>query len=418
MTKQIPNGYKQTKVGIIPEDWEVVKIKDATSYVDYRGKTPTKTDGGIFLVTARNIKHGFIDYQISSEFIAESEYHEIMRRGMPKIGDIIITTEAPLGNIAQIDNESIALAQRVIKLRGKKNVKNDFLKHYLLSNTFQSYLHRMAIGTTVLGIQGKELHNMLISLPPVTEQEKIADILSTWDDAITKQEQLIEQKRVFKKGIMQQIFSQKIRFKDDNGNDYPAWKEHKLTKIAKTSIGLVTTMTTSYVENNGTPLIRNSDILPNNIKDNLIQLSNQFANQYNNRKLKYLDIVMVHTGDVGVSAVINKALDGCHGFATLNTRVNQETLNPFFLSFYFNSSSYISYAIKMSTGDGRCNFNLKDFDNSIIPTPVLDEQTKISDFLTQIDDEMTKQTEILDQLKLQKQSLMQKLLTGQVRTKI
>lgn len=56
----IKQGYKQTKVGIIPEDWEVVKIKEATSYVDYRGKTPTKTDNGVFLVTAKNIKQGFI----------------------------------------------------------------------------------------------------------------------------------------------------------------------------------------------------------------------------------------------------------------------------------------------------------------------------------------------------------------------
>ena len=113
----IKQGYKQTKVGIIPEDWEVVKIKEATSYVDYRGKTPTKTDNGVFLVTAKNIKQGFIDYQASLEFVSETEYHEIMRRGMPKIGDILITTEAPLGNVAQIDKENIALAQRVIKFR-------------------------------------------------------------------------------------------------------------------------------------------------------------------------------------------------------------------------------------------------------------------------------------------------------------
>ena len=127
----IKQGYKQTKVGIIPEDWEVVKIKEATSYVDYRGKTPTKTDNGVFLVTAKNIKQGFIDYQASLEFVSETEYHEIMRRGMPKIGDILITTEAPLGNVAQIDKENIALAQRVIKFRAKKNVKNDFLKSHL-----------------------------------------------------------------------------------------------------------------------------------------------------------------------------------------------------------------------------------------------------------------------------------------------
>ncbi len=426
MTKQIPQGYKQTKVGIIPEDWDVVKFSALIN--DFRGGAPLKpsdfTNAGIKVLSKGGIVPGGV-LRISrhnQQYCSIDYYEKYKNNSIDNTYVIVVLRDlVPSGPsiglmVKYYSSEKYLLAQGVYGIRyDLAKICENYMIQLSNSDWYRKLMNEIMVGSTQVHITNTEFLKQVMPLPQLKEQEKIAEILSTWDDAITKQEQLIEQKQVFKKGIMQQIFTQKIRFKDDNGKDYPAWKEHKLTKIAKTSIGLVTTMTTSYVENNGTPLIRNSDILPNNIKDNLIQLSNQFANQYNNRKLKYLDIVMVHTGDVGVSAVINKALDGCHGFATLNTRVNQEILNPFFLSFYFNSSSYISYAIKMSTGDGRCNFNLKDFDNSIIPTPVLDEQTKISDFLTQIDDEMTKQTEILDQLKLQKQSLMQKLLTGQVR---
>lgn len=101
-------------------EWEEKRLEEITTYVDYRGKTPEKTENGIFLVTAKNIKMGYIDYTTSQEFVSSENYDEIMKRGKPKIGDVLLTTEAPLGNVAQIDKEDIALAQRVIKFRGQR----------------------------------------------------------------------------------------------------------------------------------------------------------------------------------------------------------------------------------------------------------------------------------------------------------
>src|SRR6476660_2196770 len=119
-------------------EWSSKPLRDITDYVDYRGKTPQKTEEGVYLVTAKNIKQGYIDYELSKEYILESDYESVMRRGKPKIGDVLITTEAPLGNVASIDREDIALAQRVIKLRGKKEImSNFFLKHRLISPQFQ-----------------------------------------------------------------------------------------------------------------------------------------------------------------------------------------------------------------------------------------------------------------------------------------
>lgn len=153
------------------------------SIIDYRGKTPTKTDSGIPLVTAKIIKSGRIE--TPSEFIAEDDYDEWMRRGIPKGGDVVITTEAPLGEVAQLPNQKIALAQRVITLRGKQGVvDNTYLKYLLLSSEFQHDLESRATGTTVFGIKQSVLRKIELSFPDFGEQKAIANILGTLDEKI------------------------------------------------------------------------------------------------------------------------------------------------------------------------------------------------------------------------------------------
>ena len=157
-------------------------LEELCDIVDYRGKTPRKVDDGIFLVTAKNIRKGFIDYDKSKEYISPEDYDEVMHRGFPKIGDVLITTEAPCGNVAQIDNENIALAQRVIKYRPKSNSLNStFLKYVLLGKEFQDKLERAATGGTVKGIKGSKLHQLTIPVPPIEEQERIVAILDRFD---------------------------------------------------------------------------------------------------------------------------------------------------------------------------------------------------------------------------------------------
>ena len=157
-------------------------LEELCDIVDYRGKTPRKVDDGIFLVTAKNIRKGFIDYDKSKEYISPEDYDEVMHRGFPKIGDVLITTEAPCGNVAQIDNENIALAQRVIKYRPKNNNLNStFLKYVLLGKEFQDKLERAATGGTVKGIKGSKLHQLTIPVPSIEEQERIVAILDRFD---------------------------------------------------------------------------------------------------------------------------------------------------------------------------------------------------------------------------------------------
>lgn len=113
-------------IGKIPKDWEIVPLtKQLDSIVDYRGKTPEKTEEGTFLVTAKNIKDGKICYELSKEYVREADYEEIMHRGIPQIGDILFTTEAPLGQVANVDRTDIALRYNVMLSEDENTYAND-----------------------------------------------------------------------------------------------------------------------------------------------------------------------------------------------------------------------------------------------------------------------------------------------------
>lgn len=189
------------------EDWEQRKLIEVCDYVDYRGKTPTKTDDGIFLVTAKNVKDGFIDYNASQEYISEDDYEEVMHRGKPEIGDVLITTEAPCGNVAQVNRVNIALAQRIIKYRGLAGVvDNTYLKHYLLSPEFQKILNAKSSGGTVQGIKGSILHQQEIRYPNYGEQKKIGQYLNHLDHLITLHQRKCEELKNMKKYMLQKMF--------------------------------------------------------------------------------------------------------------------------------------------------------------------------------------------------------------------
>lgn len=166
------------------EEWKECKLIDVLdALIDYRGKTPKKVVKGIPLITAKIIKDGRIN--TPSEYLAEEDYDKWMVRGLPKPGDVVLTTEAPLGEVAQLDERKIALAQRVVTLRGKEDVlDNTYLKYYLLSNIGQARLKARETGTTVTGIKQSELREVLVSFPSYISQQKIVRILSSIDDKI------------------------------------------------------------------------------------------------------------------------------------------------------------------------------------------------------------------------------------------
>ena len=189
----------------IPLHWEMLGLTKAIeSRVDYRGKTPEKVRTGIFLVTAKNIKNGIVDYSLSQEFVKEEDYSKIMGRGLPEVGDVLFTTEAPLGEVANIVDTNVALAQRIIKLRGiQGKLDNYYLKYWILNSNFQQHLHSYATGSTALGIKGAKLFYLRGVLPPIEEQTQIAKFLDYKTAQIGR---LIEKK----KALIEKLGEQRI----------------------------------------------------------------------------------------------------------------------------------------------------------------------------------------------------------------
>jgi type I restriction enzyme S subunit len=157
----------------IPAGWEWRGLADLVLFIDYRGRTPTKTTSGIRLVTAKNVRPGRLSPQ-PEEFISPDEYTRWMTRGFPRTGDVLFTTEAPMGNAAVVrDEEPFALAQRVIDLRSYGAIEPDFLAIQLAAAPFQAVLNATATGLTAKGIKAAKLKRLPIAVPPLEEQRRI-----------------------------------------------------------------------------------------------------------------------------------------------------------------------------------------------------------------------------------------------------
>ena len=165
--------------------YSTYKMEDALErLIDYRGKTPKKSDKGIMTLSAKSVRDGYIDYS-QCYYISPDEYKKFMVRGFPKIGDVLLTTEAPLGVVARLDRDDVAIAQRLLTLRGKAGILDTgYLYYYLKSAVGQAKLKEKETGTTVTGIKQAEFRKILIDIPDIKEQQKIAGILSSLDDKI------------------------------------------------------------------------------------------------------------------------------------------------------------------------------------------------------------------------------------------
>ena len=394
-------------------EWNQKTLDDVAVF--FKGKGISKSDidsqgemlciryGELYTIYGEVITTVFSKTKLPASELFLSQKYDVL---IPSSGE----TKIDIAKASCILFNDIALGGDLNVLRPNEN--GVFLS-YMLNGVCKREIAKKAQGDTVVHLYSSQLKLLDILVPKEQEQQKIADCLSSIDDLITAQTQKLAALKAHKKGLMQQLFPAegetvpKLRFPEfrDGGE----WERKNILEVAETSIGLVTTMTKSY-SGKGVPLIRNSDIQPNKVaKEKLVYLLEDFANKHRSKKLHKGDIVTVHTGDIGVSAVIDKELHGCLGFATLNTRIISTKLLPSFLCWYFNTSTYISFALSMATGDGRNNFNLKDFDKSVVLVPSIDEQQKIVDCLSSVDELITAQSQKIEALKSHKKGLMQQL---------
>lgn len=175
----------------ISSGWAYSRLGNLARFIDYRGRTPTKTSSGIPLITAKNVRSGFISRE-PQEFIAKNEYSSWMTRGFPRLGDLLFTTEAPMGNVALVNiSEQFALAQRVICFQLHEISIGPFLKLAMMSSTFQRQLLEVATGMTATGVKSSRLKEIPVPLPPLAEQHRIVakvDELMTLCDRMEAQQ--------------------------------------------------------------------------------------------------------------------------------------------------------------------------------------------------------------------------------------
>lgn len=214
--------FKDSELGEIPTSWDEIRFKNSiTKILDFRGKTPKKIGmdwggGEITALSANNVQMGKINFEKETYYASEELYDKWMNRGNCEFKDIIMTMEAPLGNIAQIpDNRKYILSQRVILLKTNKNkIQNDYLAHYLRSSFFQDQLSKYSSGTTAKGIQQSQLLKLKILIPnSISEQFRVSEKLNSIENKIESENKYLHKLQKLKTGLMQDLLTGKVRVK-------------------------------------------------------------------------------------------------------------------------------------------------------------------------------------------------------------
>ena len=383
---------------------------DVCDYVDYRGKTPTKTDSGVFLVTAKNVKDGYIDYGVSQEYISEDDYEEVMHRGKPEIGDVLITTEAPCGNVAQVNRADIALAQRIIKYRGQSNiVDNTYLKDYLQSPEFQNILNAKSSGGTVKGIKGSILHQQEIKYPKYEEQFKIGSYFNNLDNLITLHQRKCDDTKELKKYMLQKMFPK-------NGEKFPeirfkgfteAWEQRKLGELAEiVGGGTPSTSVNSYWDGDidwYAPAEIGEQIY---LESSQLKITEEGLNKSSAKILPIGTVLFTSRAGIGKTAILQK--EGCTNQGFQSIVPNKEKLDSYFI--FTRSEELKRYGETVGAGSTFVEVSGKQMANMELMMPkTMPEQQQIGEFFANLDHLITLHQRKCDTLKELKKYMLQNM---------
>ena len=387
------------------EDWEQCKLSEVVT-INPKTELP---DEFKYVDLESVVGTNLLGFQVIKKENAPSRAQRLA-----SYGDVFYQTVRPYQRnnylFENIDKDMV-FSTGYAQLRSK--LDSYFLLTLVQNDNFVKVVLDNCTGTSYPAINGSELGKITVQIPSnEVEANQIGKVFRGIDKSITLHQRKLEKLKLAKKALLQKLFPK-------NGSKFPelrfkgfadAWEQRKLLDIAKTFIGLVTTMTENY-RDSGTLLIRNSDIKEGQFvfSENPIHLDEEFAKKNKTRRLQIGDVVTVHTGDIGTSAVIEEKEAGAIGFATINTRTDKSILNPYFLATYFNTEKHKCYANSVSTGDGRSNYNIKDFNKLVISVPTLDEQERISVLINDMNTIITLHQRKLDKLQEVKKGLLQKM---------
>ena len=395
--------YKQTELGLIPEDWEVKKISKFTQ----------TTAGGTPSTQKNEYWNGDIKWMNSGELNLKKVFNvenKITELGLKNSSTKLIPVKCILIGLAGQGKTRGTVAMNMVELCTNQSIaaiypNDSFISEFLYYNLDNRYaeLRRLSTGDGGRGgLNLKLINSLKIPLPPLPEQKAIADCLSTWDVAIEKQSALITALTDRKKALMQQLLTGKKRLPGFSGE----WKEVKLGEIAKTFSGGTPKSTIKEYYIGNIPFIKSGEINSTQTEQFINEegIKNSSAKKVNKGDLLYA-LYGATSGTVGISNI-----DGAINQAVLCIRTKENKFYLFYLLDYLKQNIINSF---LQGGQG--NLSSKIINELNINIPTISEQTAIAAILATADRELQLQKEKLAQLQIQKKGLMQVLLTGKKR---
>lgn len=418
--KHIPQGYKESSLGIIPKEWEVKRLGDIAFVIgDGIHGTPIYTnDSDYFFINGNNLSNGKIFITNGTKCVPHSEY--IKYKKDLRQNTILLSINGTIGNIALYNNEKIILGKSAAYI-SVPNYK--FFYQLLQSNKVLIGFEKDLTGSTIRNLSLDSIRNTRIALPTHKEINKISDILECWDIAIEKQSELIEKLTLRKRALMQKLLTGKKRLPGFSEK----WQEKRLGEIGMFLSNNTLSREQLNASNGDVYCIHYGDVLikyPSIIdcEKEIMPFINE--NAYKESMTDFLengDIIISDTAEdetVGKACEIQnvgnkKILAGLH---TMLLRPNKGLFAPCFLGYYINSEAYHKKLIPLIQGIKVCSIGKMAIQNTLITIPNVKEQNAIASVLVKADKEIELANAKLAKLKSQKRGLMQQLLTGKKRT--
>ncbi|MDI5899447.1 restriction endonuclease subunit S [Flavobacterium yafengii] len=392
-------------------EWDEVKLgKLAERIGDGLHGTPKYSDDSdINFINGNNLTNGKIEI---TEKTKKVDYAIFTKndKGLNE-NTILISLNGTIGNIAKYNNEKVMLGKSVGYFNFKEN--RNFYFHVFHTDKIQNFFISELTGSTIKNLSLKTLRETVFPFPPLPEQQKIASFLSAVDEKIqqlSRKKELLEQ---YKKGVMQQLFSGKLRFKDENGEDYPDWEEKKLGEIANVSklAGYEFTKHIVYEDKGEIIALRGLNIKKNKLDLNDVKyIDNSEFSKLSRSKLYIDDLMFTYVGTIGEVALINENDKYYLAPNVSRIRVNTQIITPNYILQYFNVSKFRNNEIeKFISSSSQPALSMENVRKFKIQVPSLQEQQKIADFLSSIDSKLESVSEQLAQTQNFKKGLLQQM---------
>jgi len=404
---EVKPGFKQTEIGVIPEDWEVATLGSLTvlmtnGFVGTATRHYTNYDKGILYIQGYNVEENSFNFH-GIKYVTE-EFHKSHMKSCLRAGDLLTVQTGDIG-LTTIIPEYLegSNCHALIISRFKRNeISSNFISYYLNSNPGRARLNLIETGTTMKHLNVGDMLQFAVPLPPTkAEQEAIAEALSDMDALIESLEQLIAKKRQIKQGTMQDLLTGKKRLPGFSGE----WNLMHLGDVLSFQVGFPFSSMFFNTEGYGHRLIKNRDLKSD---DQVFYYTGQFDKVF---EIKNGDVLVGMDGDF-LPCLWN------NGTALLNQRVGRiipqcEKLDSFFAYYYLiKPLKEIERATSSTTVKHLSHDDVEEIE---CPLPTLPEQTAIASVLSDMDAEITTLENKLAKTRSIKQGMMQELLTGRIR---